>query len=78
MILQYLLLVKKILKQIRIKLHKRDVRILIRIQDYLHLRRIGANKNKPYSMYVVSTTENMKYIIKNINGLIRLKVPSFK
>jgi hypothetical protein len=29
-------------------------------------------------MYIVSTTENMKYIIKNINGLIRLKVPSFK
>lgn len=69
---------KRALKQIRIKLHNRDVRILTRIQDYLHLGRIRADKNKPYSMYIVSTTENMKYIIKNINGLIRLKVPSFK
>ena len=29
-------------------------------------------------MYVVSTKENMAYILKNINGLIRIKVPSFK
>jgi hypothetical protein len=29
-------------------------------------------------MYVVSTKENMMYIIKNINGLIRIKVPAFK
>jgi len=26
----------------------------------------------------VSTKENMTYILNNINGLIRLKVPSFK
>ena len=69
---------KRVLKQIRIKLHNRDVRILTRIQDYLHLGRIRADKNKPYSIYVVSTTENMMYIIKNLKGLIRLKVPGFK
>jgi hypothetical protein len=44
----------------------------------LHIGRIRADKNKPYSIYIVSTKENMIYILKNINGLIRLKVPSFK
>jgi len=69
---------KKVLKQIRIKLHNRDIRILRRIQDYLHIGRIRADKNKPYSIYIVSTKEDMTYIIKNLNGLIRLKVASFK
>jgi hypothetical protein len=40
--------------------------------------RIRADKNKPYSIYIVSTKETMMYILKNINGLIRLKVPGFK
>lgn len=69
---------KRVLKQIRIKLHNRDIRILTRILDYLHIGRIRADKNKPYSIYIVSTKETMIYILKNINGLIRLKVPSFK
>lgn len=69
---------KRVLKQIRIKLHNRDVRILTRIQNYLHIGRIRADKNKPYSIYIVSTKENMLYILKKINGLIRLKVPAFK
>jgi len=69
---------KKVLKQIRIKLHNRDIRILTRIQDYLHIGRIRADKNKPYSIYIVSTKDTMLHIIKNINGLIRLKVPSFQ
>lgn len=69
---------KKVLKQIRIKLHNRDIRILTRIQDFLHIGRIRADKNKPYSIYIVSTKETMTYIINNINGLIRLKVPAFK
>lgn len=69
---------KKVLKQIRIKLHNRDIRILRHIQDHIHIGRIKISKNKPYSTYVVSTKETMMYIIKNINGLIRLKVPSFK
>ena len=69
---------KRVLKQIRIKLHNRDVRILSRIQDHLHMGRIRTDKKKPYSVYIVSTKETMMYIIKKINGLIRLKVPSFK
>nr|YP_007507075.1 intronic ORF at intron 9 of cox1 [Ceratocystis cacaofunesta]YP_009704214.1 LAGLIDADG endonuclease [Ceratocystis fimbriata]YP_009710366.1 LAGLIDADG endonuclease [Ceratocystis albifundus]AFO38127.1 intronic ORF at intron 9 of cox1 [Ceratocystis cacaofunesta]QEN73777.1 LAGLIDADG endonuclease [Ceratocystis fimbriata]QFX74868.1 LAGLIDADG endonuclease [Ceratocystis albifundus] len=69
---------KRVLKQIRIKLHNRDVRILTRIQDYLHMGKIRADKNKPYSMYIVSTRETMMHIVNNLNGLIRLKVPGFK
>ena len=38
----------RVLKQIRIKLHNRDIRILTRIQNYLHIGRIRKNKNKPY------------------------------
>lgn len=69
---------KRILKQIRIKLHNRDVRILTRIQNYLHIGRIKADKNKPYSTYIVSTKPTMDFILNNINGLIRLKVPLYK
>nr|QPC56057.1 LAGLIDADG endonuclease [Ophiocordycipitaceae sp.]QUT09491.1 LAGLIDADG endonuclease [Ophiocordycipitaceae sp.]QUT09519.1 LAGLIDADG endonuclease [Ophiocordycipitaceae sp.]QUT13249.1 LAGLIDADG endonuclease [Ophiocordycipitaceae sp.]DAJ12187.1 TPA_asm: LAGLIDADG endonuclease [Ophiocordycipitaceae sp.] len=69
---------RRVLKQIRIKLHNRDLRILKRIQNYLHIGRIKSDKNKPYSMYIVSTKETMSYIINNLNGKIRLKVPGFK
>jgi len=69
---------QRVLKQIRIKLHNRDIRILTHIQNYLHIGRIRADKNKPYSIYIVSTKEEMKYILEHINGLIRLKVPGFK
>ena len=68
----------KIFKQIRIKLHNRDIRILNRIHNYLHIGRILSIKNKPYSIFVISKKEDMKYIISKINGLIRLKVPNFK
>lgn len=69
---------KRVLKQIRIKLHNRNIRILTRIQDYLHIGQIRTDKNKPYSIYIVSTEENMKYILNKINGLIRIKVHGFK
>ena len=69
---------KKVLKQIRIKLHNRDIRILTRIQNFLHLGKIRTDKKKPYSMYIVYTKDTMIYIINNLNGLIRLKVPGFK
>ena len=69
---------KRVLKQIRIKLHNRDVRILMRVQNYLHMGKIRADKNKPYSIYTVSTKESMDYILNKVNGLIRLKVPFFK
>lgn len=68
----------RVLKQIRIKLHNRDIRILRRIQNFLHIGRILTDKKKPYSIYVVSRKDDMMHIINNINGLIRLKIPSFK
>jgi hypothetical protein len=40
--------------------------------------RIKADKNKPYSIFIISSKETMKYILTNINGLIRLKLPKFK
>ena len=40
--------------------------------------KIRADKNKPYSIYSVSTKETILYILKNINGLIRIKTPGFK
>lgn len=66
------------LKAIRIKLHNRDIRILTRIQNHLHCGRIRSDKNKPYSIYIVSTKEEMKSIMGRVNGLIRIKVDSFK
>jgi len=65
------------LKAIRIKLHNRDVRILARIQNYLHIGKIRSDKNKPYSLYVVSTKKDMEYIISQLNGLIRIKLTGF-
>jgi LAGLIDADG endonuclease len=69
---------KHVLKAIRIKLHNRDVRILTRIQNHLHKGRIRSDKNKPYSLYIVSNYKDMKYIVEQLNGLIRLKIPGFK
>lgn len=66
------------LKQIRIKLHNRDLRILTYILNKLHMGRIREVNNKPYSIYVVSTYNEMNFIINNLNGLIRLKYDSFK
>ena len=69
---------KLVLKAIRIKLHNRDVRILTRIQNYLNRGRIITDKNKPYSIYTISTREEMYHLIHKLNGLIRIKVDSFK
>src|SRR6266702_1665827 len=66
--LEYLLLVKELLNKLELNY----------IIDTLHLGIIRADKNKPYSTYIVSTTEGMMYIVKNLNGLIRLKVPGIK
>lgn len=66
------------LKAIRIKLHNRDIRILKRIQDFLHCGRIRIDKNKPYSIYTISTKEEMSFIVDKLNGLIRIKVSAFQ
>ena len=66
------------LKAIRIKLHNRDIRILTRIFNYLHIGKITTDKHKPYSMFIISKTEDMFNLVTQLNGLIRIKVPSFK
>lgn len=68
---------KLILKSIKIKLHNRDLRILTKIQNTLHMGRINAINNKPYSLWIISTPKDMSYVINNLNGLIRLKYSSF-
>nr|ULC80535.1 hypothetical protein [Ulva rigida] len=70
---------KKItLKTIRIRVHVRDVRILTKIQDMLHFGRVRYDKKNPYCTYIVSRQEHMRTVVNLINGLIRLKVHSFK
>lgn len=66
------------LKQIRIKVHVRDIRILNTIKNQLNFGRIRHNNNKPYCIYTVSTKYHMAYVVNLINGLIRLKVDSFQ
>ncbi|KAM9977958.1 hypothetical protein ACTFIY_004548 [Dictyostelium cf. discoideum] len=69
---------KEVLKAIRIKLHVRDIRILTRIQNELHIGRIRIDKNKLYALYIISTNMEMRQVIARVNGLIRLKVDSFE
>ena len=67
-----------VLKSIRIKVHNRDLRLLTYIQDKLHMGRIHASGSKPHSIYIVSTESEMSYLVSKLNGLIRIKVDSFK
>ena len=69
---------KLILKAIRIKMHIRDIRVLNIILNKTHVGRIKKDKNKPYCTYVISTRKDMCLMIHLINGLIRLKVPTFE
>jgi hypothetical protein len=69
---------KLVLKAIRIKFHVRDIKILNVIQNKLHFGRIKHLNNNTYCMFIVSTKQDMAIIINLINGLIRLKVDSFK
>ena len=39
---------------------------------------LRSNKNKPYSIYIISTKKEMSFIINKINNLIRIKVPVFQ
>lgn len=69
---------EKKLKTIEVKLHNRDIRILTRILDKLHMGRIYRYKNNDYSKWIVSTQVEMKEVLENLNGLMRLKVTTFK
>ena len=66
------------LKAIRIKLHSRDIRILVHIQNTLHMGKIKTVKNKPYLLWIISTRKEMTEVIHLINGKIKIKVASFK
>jgi LAGLIDADG endonuclease len=66
------------LKSIRIKLHKRDIRILNRIRNTLHVGKIIKVNKTNYVLYRVSAYKDMKIIIEGINGHMRIKRDSFK
>jgi hypothetical protein len=66
------------LKAIRIIVHNRDIRVLYRILNHFHFGRINHFKNKPYVMYIVSNREELFILVNLLNGLIRIKVDSFK
>lgn len=66
------------LKAIRIKVHERDIKLLKRIQNQLHMGRVVRDKRLPYCTYIISTQQHMRALVHLINGLIRLKVPGLK
>lgn len=66
------------LKEIRIKIHERDIRMITNIQNKLHIGRIRKDKNKPYVIYSITKKADMTYVFNNINGLIKLKLKNFK
>lgn len=67
-----------ILKSVKIKVNNRDIRILIRIQNILHMGRIIKNRNIFFSTYIVSTNREMYFLIKLLNGKLRIKSNSLK
>lgn len=69
---------KKKISTIEVKLHNRDIRILNTILNNLHIGRIYRYKSNPYSKWIVSDQENIKKVMILLNGLIRIKVDTFK
>jgi hypothetical protein len=67
---------KNYLNKIVIKLYNKDIRILKYFQNILHTGKIK-NKDKIYVLYIIDNQDVIECIIRNINGLIRLNVPSF-
>ena len=67
-----------VLKQIRIKVHSRDIQILTQVKNILQCGRIRESKKTPNITYIVSTKKEMKSLVNIVNGLIRIKVDSFK
>lgn len=67
-----------VLKQIRVKMDIRDISVLQHIKDILNFGRVLPIEGTTYYYYVVSTQYEMSIIINLINGMIRLKVSSFK
>ena len=67
-----------VLKSIRIKLHIRDVRILKRIQNMLHIGRIRAVKGTSYVVFIASSKLHMTQLLTCINGHVRIKEQPFR
>ena len=67
-----------VLKAIRLKMHNRDIGVLNHIKDNLNIGRVISVPNTEYSMYIASTQWEMSIIVNLINGMMRLKVSSFK
>lgn len=67
-----------VLKAIRLKMHNRDISVLNHIKDNLNIGRVISVPNTEYSMYIASTQWEMSIIVNLINGMMRLKVSSFK
>lgn len=68
---------KLVLKAFGLKMHNRDINVLNYVKNILIIGIIISVYNTEYSLYVVSTLWEMAIIINWINGLIRLKVPSY-
>ncbi|CAK7920008.1 putative endonuclease (mitochondrion) [[Candida] anglica] len=66
------------LKTMRLKMHVRDVKMLTRMQNKLHMGNMSYEKNKPYVRLNMSNRKDMLLVFNNINGLMRTKVDSFK
>nr|YP_010259447.1 LAGLIDADG endonuclease [Stachybotrys chlorohalonata]UIX25743.1 LAGLIDADG endonuclease [Stachybotrys chlorohalonata] len=61
---------------LEIKVHNRDLRILTRIQNKLHTGQIKIQKKK--SCLIISDKIAIYSLINNLNGLIRIKLNTFK
>ena len=60
---------------LKIIIPNRDIRILTRIQNYLHLGKI--KKSKKFSIFLVSDSDEMYKLLTMLNGLIRVKFTNY-
>jgi heme/copper-type cytochrome/quinol oxidase subunit 1 len=64
------------LKAIKLKVNNRDIRILTRIQNELSIGRIVRDRNT--SSYLVDDEKDMYELVNLLNGLIRIKLDTFR
>jgi hypothetical protein len=60
---------------LKILIPNRDIRILARIQNHLHIGKI--KKNKYFSLYTITNPSEMYKLLTIMNGLIRVKFKPF-
>lgn len=56
----------------------RDIKIIKHIKDTLHFGKVSFSDNGKYITYIIYESENIKFITKNLNGLIRIKIDDFE